>query len=176
MNTPERHSAPGLRPRTWSVAAIALVLVSALPTTTANAEAVKTTTHCVITLDAPAPGSEQSRVASQFCDTDPQAAVLQDARAASTLLMTWYSSNYYNGSSTQLRGSAGPCDSSGYGVAYVGDEWNDRIGSYRLFNNCRLTTLYEHSNYGGRSVTEKYSTFEIPSVIRGRISSLWVKA
>jgi hypothetical protein len=45
----------------------------------------------------------------------------------------------------------GPTDNWDYWMPYVGDSWNDSIGSYRAYRNCWLK-LFEHRDFGGGSI------------------------
>ncbi|MFH8407453.1 hypothetical protein ACH4FX_22065 [Streptomyces sp. NPDC018019] len=117
---------------------------------------------------------------SRTCTTGT-APVLTKSAARSTLLMTWYADINYGGASTQIRGNAGPCDSQGYGFAYVGDAWNDRISSFRTFNGCNTQEGYDHRNYGdtiyycGKCGDD--GSFEpwVGAQANDRISSWWIR-
>jgi hypothetical protein len=109
---------------------------------------------CRITLAKLEPGETQSRVLSYTCAAS--AGELENASivpAASVLLMTWYQDIGFGGPSTQLFGSAGPCDAEGYGFANVGAAWNDRISSFKAFNNCNRAVAFTNINFGGTSAT-----------------------
>jgi hypothetical protein len=45
----------------------------------------------------------------------------------------------------------GPTDNWDYWMPYVGDSWNDDIGSYHAYRNCWLM-LFEHRDFGGGSI------------------------
>ena len=109
---------------------------------------------CRITLAKLAPGETQSRVLAHTCAASPgelaNAAVVP---AASVLLMTWYQDINFGGPSAQLFGSAGPCDAEGYGFSNVGTAWNDRISSFKAFNNCNRAVAFTNINFGGTSAT-----------------------
>jgi hypothetical protein len=45
----------------------------------------------------------------------------------------------------------GPTDNRDYWMDYVGDSWNDDIGSYKAYRNCWLM-LFEDIGYGGASI------------------------
>ncbi|MCG3040032.1 hypothetical protein L7D48_05525 [Streptomyces sp. S1A] len=130
----------------------ALLLSFAAPAYAAGAgnenepEGVK---QCIIVLEPLEPGQTDSEVETRTCSTGADFAAKSDIAAQSTLLMTWYANSNYGGVSTQIRGKAGPCDSSGYGFRCVGDAWNDRISSFRTFNYCNAVEEYRHANYGG---------------------------
>jgi hypothetical protein len=98
------------------------------------------------------------------------------APRASTLLMTWYSSYNYGGSSTKIYGSGGPCDSAGYGFPDMGTpEWNDRVRSWKVFNNCNYSAAWQHAVWGGYC-HRYYSQVPDASYMDGGISSMWLSA
>ncbi|MEU1534010.1 hypothetical protein [Streptomyces fagopyri] len=155
----------------------ALLALTAGYSSTATAAAVDTheARNCVIVLDKLQPGQTSSRVLSRSCTTGTASAQAQPSGIQSTLLMTWYADANQSGASTQIRGSSGGCDASGYGIAYVGDDWNDRISSYKLFGTCNSIDAYDTSDYGN----EIYfcgicSADNIPWSANDRISSMWV--
>ncbi|MCS0635049.1 hypothetical protein NX801_05130 [Streptomyces sp. LP05-1] len=163
------------------------VLASAaflLPTATAQAAQsapAAPARHCVVVLDQLRPGESASRVLSRDCATGTEAPAPTGRAAAATLLMTWYADIDYGGDSTQIRGSYGGCNAEGYGFAYVGDAWNDRISSFKTFNSCDTVSGYDHANYGldvyycGRCGSG--GTFSEPYVgnnANDRISSWWI--
>lgn len=99
-------------------------------------------------------------------------AIIATPQAA--LLMTWYENADYQGASTEIRKGSGGCNSEGYGISYVGNGWNDRISSFKVWNNCLYTRAYTNANYGG-SCKEFYGN--IPYVgndFNDRISSFIV--
>jgi hypothetical protein len=111
---------------------------------------------CVIVLDELRPGEETSRVVFQKCSTDrtelaPSAWSESAGIQASWRLMTWFSDWGTGGDSTEIYGTAGPCDASGYGISYVGNAWNDRIHSWNLDSLCWRVTAYQHAGYKGSS-------------------------
>ncbi|GAA4909071.1 hypothetical protein [Streptomonospora salina] len=107
------------------------------------------TRHCVITLDAVAPGETSSEVVDRDCAPGEEGRRLQRAATASTLIMTWYQDRNYAGDTADIRKSGGPCDSRGYGISDVGFLWHDEISSFKTWNGCTVTRAYEHSDYGG---------------------------
>jgi hypothetical protein len=114
--------------------------------------------HCVIVAAPLEPGQTVSRVLSHVCaDTPASAQRLSESanpRLASTLLLVLYENIRYNtdsaGASTQLRGSAGPCDTEGYGFGNLGS-WGNRISSFKRFNWCQRVAGYDYINYGGNN-------------------------
>ncbi|UXX98059.1 hypothetical protein N7U49_48060 (plasmid) [Streptomyces sp. AD2-2] len=143
---------------------------------TATAADSHETQKCVIVLDKLQPGHTSSRVLSHTCTAGTESAQAQPSSIQSTLLMTWYADANQSGASTQIRGSSGGCDASGYGIAYVGDDWNDRISSYKLFGTCNTVDAYDTSNYGNEIYFCGICTSDnIPWSANDRISSMWIK-
>jgi hypothetical protein len=131
--------------------------------------------QCVIVLDELQPGQTSSRVLSHTCTTGTQADKAHPAGAQDTLLMTWYADSDFNGASTQVRGDDGGCDSSGYGIAYVGDDWNDRISSWKLWGTCNSVTLYDNRNYGASiDYCGRCSGSNVALSANDRTSSMWI--
>ncbi|MFY1668937.1 hypothetical protein ACN27G_03110 [Plantactinospora sp. WMMB334] len=147
------------------LAAVAVAVTAFAPSSSAATEREE----CQIVLGAaPAPGAA-SPVLSRECSGSEGQLV---APAADTLLMVWYEGYNYGGLSTKVYGSGGPCDTGGYGIAYVGDDWNDRIRSYKVFNNCNYSATFQHQNWGGICF-EGYGT--VPS--RAPVtSSVWISS
>lgn len=165
------------RGRTAAATAVAATVLALTGTysSAATAADAHTTRNCVIVLDELQPGQTTSRVLSHTCTTGAASAKVQPASIQSTLLMTWYADANEGGASTQIRGSSGGCDASGYGFAYVGDDWNDRISSYRLFGTCNSISGYDNSNYGSQIYYCGICTGDnIPWSANDRISSMWV--
>ena len=100
---------------------------------------------------SPLGGSVSASLAPTF-EANPRP-VESDELLSGTLLMTWYADANYGGANTQIVQYSGPCDSTGYGIRYVGDSWNDKISSFKTFNNCNTVTAYTNSNYGGTAKT-----------------------
>ncbi|SDL39341.1 hypothetical protein [Nonomuraea jiangxiensis] len=148
-----------------ATAIVAAMAATASATTSGAAPAPE----CQIVLGpAPEPG-KASPVLSRNCAAQGERLV---APAADTLLMVWYESFNYGGASTKVYGSGGPCDTGGYGIAYVGDDWNDRISSYKVFNNCNYSATFQHANWGGLCF-EAYGTLPQRAPIT---SSLWISS
>jgi hypothetical protein len=57
--------------------------------------------------------------------------------------MTWSSHTFVTN-----RGCTDTYNDVDWELAYVGDSWNDDIGSVRGYSNCAMK-LYEHANFGG---------------------------
>jgi hypothetical protein len=156
----------------WSIVltAAAATVVSAAPAATAAPAAVASGAQCQILLGkATAPASVSPVLSSQCAKAGEQLV----APASSTLLMVWYDRYNYGGASTKIYGAAGPCDSSGYGIAWVGATWNDRIRSYRVFNYCYYSAAFQHINWGGYC-REYYSQVPDASAMDVAISSFWI--
>jgi hypothetical protein len=141
----------------------------------ANTSHPASVTHknCQIVLDKLQPGETTSKVLSSQCTTANQPLV---APAASALLMTWYVNISYGGDSTTIYGKAGPCDSAGYGIGYVGDAWNDTISSFKVWNNCNYTSAFANKNYGGACQKYNANVPFVGSALNDEISSFWVSS
>jgi hypothetical protein len=113
-------------------------------------------THCYIVLEPLQPGAAVSQVRSRECVQPGEKRTTQRG----LLLMTWYEHANFNpngGRSTSLEGSAGPCDSDGYGFRDTGG-WRRLISSYKLFNQCDWFRGWTGTNYGGTSPGWFYGT------------------
>ncbi|QUX29365.1 hypothetical protein KGD83_01835 [Nocardiopsis akebiae] len=136
--------------------------------------------HCVLVLDELRHGQEESAVLSYACFPDARSRDRSHQAAADTLLMTWYDLPDFAGGSTQVRGDFGGCDGEGYGIAYVGDDWNDRVSSFRTFNGCNTVSGYHHANYGadayycGKCGDSGFSESYVGSGADNAISSFWI--
>jgi hypothetical protein len=115
---------------------------------TRSVHAASSAQSCQIVLDPLRPGETTSRIVSHHCS---QNAEDLHPLACQTLLMRWWSDVGYAGDHTDVcdNNGNGPCDSYGYGINYVGDDWNDRISSYQVFNNCIWARASLNINYGG---------------------------
>lgn len=159
-----------------ATASAALCLLSV----SAPAQASVEDEHCVLVLDAPQPGREEPAAPSHTCFPDAESRDRSPQAAADTLLMTWYDLPDFAGASTQVRGRSGGCDREGYGIAYVGDDWNDRISSFRTFNGCNTVSGYHHANYGadayycGKCGDSGFNASYVGSGADNRISSWWL--
>ncbi len=126
---------------------------------------------CVMVVAPLRPGETISRIESYQCARTGQPVVVPNA---STLIMTWYVGDRYNGASTRIYGRYGPCDSEGYGINYVGDAWNDRITSFKVWNNCAYTRAYTAANYGGDCNAWYGNVSNVGNYFNDKISSFWV--
>ncbi|ASU60951.1 hypothetical protein [Nocardiopsis dassonvillei] len=94
--------------------------------------------------------------------------------------MTWYDLPDFAGGSTQVRWDFDGCDGEGCGIAYVGDDWNDRVSSFRTFNGCNTVSGYHHANYGadahycGKCDDSGFNESYVGSGADNTISSFWI--
>lgn len=63
---------------------------------------------------------------------------------SSDLLMTWFSDSDYNGSYTNIYGSAGPCDSAGYKIT-PSSWWQNNMSSVGGTTQCNIARFYTRS-------------------------------
>ena len=124
---------------------------------------------CQIVISKATSSSPSSVLSSQCAKPGERLATA----ATSTLLMVWYSGYNYGGRSTKVYGAGGPCDSSGYGFAWVGTAWNDAIRSWKVFNSCNYSAAWEHINWGG-FCKKYYGQVPNASAMDAEISSMWV--
>lgn len=134
---------------------LAAMLVSAVPVGAATSGSTAEPQFCAFVLDPLEPGQELSRVVAQECAADEED--LESTLAGSTLLMYGFEhANYNEGQSGQVfiwSGSAGPCDTEGYGIRQLGVDpitgfdWNDKLSSFQTFNLCHEVNLFEHRQY-----------------------------
>ena len=95
------------------------------------------------------------------------------AAATNTLLMVWYTGYNYSGRSTKIYGQEGPCDSGGYGFAWVSSAWNDAIRAWKVFNSCNYSAAWEDINWGG-FCKKYYGQVPNASAMDAEISSMWI--
>ena len=93
--------------------------------------------------------------------------------ATNTLLMVWYTGYNYSGRSTKIYGQEGPCDSGGYGFAWVSSAWNDAIRAWKVFNSCNYSAAWEDINWGG-FCKKYYGQVPNASAMDAEISSMWI--
>jgi hypothetical protein len=145
------------------------------PAAHAASQSTSQAKQCVMVVDHLHPGQRTSRVLAYTCATGNQQLQIPNICIGQrTLLMSWYVDANYGGSSTLIYGCGGPCDSAGYGIAYVGDGWNDRISSYKVWNNCFYSRAYTNSNYGGTCQRYHNNVPWVGSTMNDKISSFWV--
>lgn len=79
------------------------------------------------------------------------------------LLVTFFAHQSYGGNWRTVGGDDGPCDSAGYGLSnLIQDNFYLGISSYKLSSNCRRSTVYTETNYGGYA--KSFSTVNVPYV------------
>lgn len=138
--------------------------------------------YCRINVAPLQPGETTSRTLSRQCSNlsldvanpDRQLLMVQPLLGCTfgyTHLMRWWADIQYTGEADDLCGHSGPCDSTGYGISYVGDHWNDKISSFQVFNNCTYTRAYWNKNYGGFCEAYQGDTSWVGSLINDEISS-----
>ncbi|WP_020388377.1 hypothetical protein [Kribbella catacumbae] len=78
-------------------------------------------------------------------------AIAATPAASYVLSIEWLSGNFSG--AQRVFTATGPCDSSAdldWQLGYVGDDWNDRITSFRGYSNC-LVKHWEHKDFRGLS-------------------------
>ena len=137
------------------------------------------------TLVQPTPGAECQIVLGKVPRPGTPSPILSSRCAApgktlaaplsNVKLMDWYAGTNYGGSHTTVWGSGGPCDSGGYGFSWVGDSWNDRISSYKVFSNCNYSAAWLDINWGGYCSTF-YSSVPNVGLLAREVSSMWISS
>lgn len=150
------------------IAAVAMAVMSSLGVTAAHAgtptsePGAAAKEYCAVLVGKPTAKDAVSPVLGQACSTasPEEARTLMEADAnansraaggpvalSSDLLMTAWEDSYYNGSSTNFYGSAGPCDSSGYSLHLDTGwfSWGDRISSAAGTAQCRIARFHTQS-------------------------------
>jgi hypothetical protein len=122
-------------------------LAHAVPAQAAAAGGAKS---CTTYLAKLRPGERISQVLATRCEAGGRvvsaSSVVPDFCLVGTKLITWYVDANYRGNDYTIVGCSGPCDHSGYGINYVGAEWNDKISSFQTFNHCNETVAYVDAN------------------------------
>jgi hypothetical protein len=165
--------------RRLMVTAVALAGLLAASTGLALADPVAPGSHqrdrgtgqpCVLVLSPVKAGEAESRVVHSACGGKAAG----PAPTGWTLLWIGYDGVGHSVPVVEIYGLLGPCDRQGYAVpdlrAY-GNHVNDRISSFRVFNNCYATRVYEHINYGG-AWTYFYGDMWGVGTLSNRVSSL----
>lgn len=131
--------------------------------------------ECVAVVAPLRPGERVSEVESYQCASKDHPLAEPAGR---TLIMTWYNDDQYRGGggSTRVYGRYGPCDSEGYGINYVGKDWNDKITSFKVWNRCTYTRAYTDANYGGKCQAYVGNVPNVGRTLNDHISSFWVAA
>jgi hypothetical protein len=69
----------------------------------------------------------------------------------------------------------GPCDSAGYGIHQFDSFWNDRVSSFKVWNNCNYTRGYLNKDYGGTPCGRWYGNVDwVGWTFNDKLSSFWV--
>lgn len=82
-----------------------------------------------------------------------------DAAPASVVVLStdWNGSNYSGGglgfSSVNWEASSSCTASQAWALTYIGDYYNDKIGSSKTYGGCHKGHHYEHGGYGGAVLT-----------------------
>lgn len=170
-----------VRNRLLVTGVLALAVLGVAPAASANASTPSSSPpNCVMVLGKVTAASHNAPIVSYTCGSDTNSAVSPDCVFNCTLLMTWYSQSNYQGSSTTVYENFGPCDQSGYGISYVGDSWNDRIHSWKVFNKCYYSSDFKDSNYGGSFANSTCDYYQNNVAVRDYgidtfgISSFWL--
>jgi hypothetical protein len=160
---------PSRKPLTW-LAAVLLATVGALALTGPAGAAGTGAVECQMLVGKADAATRISPVLSQTCARQGETLA---APAASTLLMTWYKGVNYGGTPTKVYGAGGPCDNAGYGIPWVGHDWNDAIKSYKVHSNCWYSAAWVNINYGDYCA-EYYGS--VPNTVAALydISSFWL--
>lgn len=129
--------------------------------TPAHATAINSdATHkvCTTVVAPVAPGEKSSRVLHQSCTTETLAASAQrraDKRGPldSTLLVVFWEEVDFGGDESQVYGSDGTCNGSGYGFEDMEDVQDETggVSSYQLQGNCDVSEKFTETDFGGTS-------------------------
>ena len=169
-NEPMFSRARRIRRRVTALTFIACT-IAGTAMVTAPAASASPVQNCQVVLGQTAAPGTASPVLSTQCAPAGRALA---APAASTLLMTWYDGYNFSGNSTKYYGAYGPCDNLGYGIPWVGTAWNDRIRSWRMFNNCVYSSAFLDINYGGSYCGKYKGAVADGSYMDAQISSFWI--
>jgi hypothetical protein len=85
-----------------------------------------------------------------------------------------YAARDFGGSANIFTGSSGCTaadDTVDFSVAFVGNDWNDIISSFRTFSGCRVKH-YEHRDFGGASLPYQTTQDYIGDAMNDQTSSL----
>jgi hypothetical protein len=132
--------------------------------------------YCAAVLAPVQAGARESAVTYENCYSSEKERASAPALRDTTLLMTWYTDRDYFGGSTQWRGSAGGCDSAGYGKAVVPWEWATTISSFKVWSGCYHTTAYTNENFGGASRIYSGNVPYVGDFMNDIIHSMWVRS
>jgi hypothetical protein len=151
----------------------AAVLAPVTPASAAAPADVSSSAECQIVIGKAAGPEHVSPVLSSQCAKPGERLAAPATTSALTLLMVWYTGYNYSGRSTKIYGDGGPCDSAGYGFAWVSSEWNDAIRAWKVFNYCYYSAAWEHINWGG-FCKKYYGQVPNASAMDAEISSMWI--
>lgn len=118
--------------------------------TIAPAQAAEAQQFCAIALAKPT-GSDVAVVVSESCSTQSPAAARDGLSVqVSTKLMTWYKDAGWLGTSADIFGSSGTCDTAGYSFV-PSDTWKQSMSSIKGYQQCNRVRL---TNIAGTSARE----------------------
>jgi hypothetical protein len=182
------------RSRRWSVRVLAglvaagvfifggtPVVSAAASAGNAGAEKADGVQNCQVLLGKAKSAAEGSPIISMECARDGEHLV---APASSTLLAIAFEGYNFGGGSLRINGSDGPCDRAGYGFRNVGQiynpgtnpgYWNDRIRSWRVFNQCDYSSAFVDQDFGGYCREYKGPVADA-SAMDGMITSMWLSS
>ncbi|WP_433518935.1 hypothetical protein ACQP2T_27540 [Nonomuraea sp. CA-143628] len=147
MNFSAHQSTRGL-----SLAALALLVTCGATAAPASASAAKPapTRYCSVLLDPIKPGEKFSRVVREACADTEEAAAKSAGTTASTLLLQLATDINMGGTVKNWNGTAGPCDTAGYGIRNLGD-FNDTMSSWRQgHSRCNYVNVWTDEAYQGK--------------------------
>ncbi|GAA0519796.1 hypothetical protein Ade02nite_81000 [Paractinoplanes deccanensis] len=126
---------------------VAAAVVASLLSTGVAGAAPAPTRFCSVLLGSEKDAAGQSVVLAEKCSTS-RAIAAAVVPAASTKLMTWYADAGWKGTSADIYGSAGTCDSEGYSYTpnYV---WQLQMSSIKGYGNCNRVWLQDHGGSNG---------------------------
>lgn len=147
---------------------LAMTLAAQIPAHAASSAAMQGK-HFIILISKNPP-----QVISAHCYTGAVPA----SALSGTLLMTIYDDADYLGSSTQIRGDSGPCDSKGYGIAdldsWTPGSWRNEVSSFKTWNGCYVVNAYTYPDCGGIEQTYNGDTHWVGDRMNDDIDSFTV--
>ncbi len=164
------------------LAGACLVTVASLALTPLPARAGETSPsgqHCQTILGVPDPVTRLAEVESFECAPNGEQLVAPEGR---TLLIRWYRHAYYYEEGwwdhTDIYGSAGPCDSAGYGIRETAywNSWGNEISGFKVFNNCNWTKVWPQTNFRGGGYGYYGNVPYVGDKFNDRIRSMWLSA
>ena len=174
-----RPNAIAMTPPRWVAALLTTLLLVGSWTIVASSPAQAATAaaspDCQVVLDRLHPGEHESRVLLKQCARPGERLAAPTLTSATVLIMTWYEHIRYGGASTRIYGVYGPCDSAGYGIHQFDSFWNDRVSSFKVWNNCNYTRGYLNKDYGGTPCGRWYGSVDwVGWTFNDKLSSFWV--